>query len=84
MSGWYSPTILENTLGLILYQSFPKREILESSKLFEFADDNFKFDENARKFSKWVKNSVGKGEIACYKQLLLLSQCFQETYSADM
>ena len=25
---------------------FPKREILDSSKLNEFADDNFKFDEN--------------------------------------
>ena len=30
----------------------------------EFADDNFMFDENARKFSKWVENTVGKGEIA--------------------
>ena len=29
----------------------------------EFADDNFKFDENDRKFSKWVENTVGKGEI---------------------
>ena len=32
----------------------------------EFADDNFKFDENGRKLSKWVENTVGKGEIACY------------------
>ena len=30
----------------------------------EFADDNFGFDENRRKFSKWVENTVGKGEIA--------------------
>ena len=37
----------------------------------EFADDNFKFDENGRKSSKWVENSVGKGEIACYEQFLL-------------
>ena len=43
MSGLCSPTILENILGLILYQ--PKRQILESSKLKELADDNFKFDE---------------------------------------
>ena len=28
---------------------------LDSSKLKEFADDNFKFDENGRKFSKWEK-----------------------------
>ena len=38
--------------------------ILDSSKLNEFADDNFKVDENGRKFSKWVENTVGKGEIA--------------------
>ena len=30
----------------------------------EFADDNFKFDENGRKFSKRVENAVEKGEIA--------------------
>ena len=29
----------------------------------ELPDDNFKFDENGRKLSKWVENSVGKGEI---------------------
>ena len=29
-------------------------------------DDNFQFDENSRKFSKQVENTVGKGEIACY------------------
>ena len=42
----------------------------------ETADDNFKFDENSRKFSKRVENT-GKGEIACYKQFLLFPQCFQ-------
>ena len=26
-----------------------------------FVDDNFKFDENGRKFSKWVKSTVKKG-----------------------
>ena len=25
----------------------------------EFADDNFKLDDNGRKFSKWVANTVG-------------------------
>ena len=44
----------------------------------EFADDNFKFDENGRKLSKQVENNVGKGEIACYKQFLLFPQCFQK------
>ena len=32
---------------------FPKRQILDSSKLKELADYNFKFDENCWKFSKW-------------------------------
>ena len=27
----------------------------------EFADYNFKFDENGIKFFKWVENTVGKG-----------------------
>ena len=34
---------------------------------YEFADDNFKFDENGRKLSKQVENTVGKGEIARYE-----------------
>ena len=54
--------------------------ILDSSKLKEFADDNFKFDENGRKLSKWVENTVGKGEIACYEQFLLFPQCFQKAF----
>ena len=37
---------------------------IDSSKLKEVADDNFKVDENGRKFSKRVENTVGKGEIA--------------------
>ena len=31
---------------------------LDSSKLKEFVDDNFKFDENRRKFFKQVENTV--------------------------
>ena len=60
-----------------------KRQTLDSSKLKEFADDNFKFDEKGRKFSKQVENTVGKGEIACYEQFLLFLQCFQKTCTAD-
>ena len=44
----------------------------------EFADDNFKFDENGKKLSKLVENTVGKGEIARYEQFLLFPQCFQK------
>ena len=59
-------------------QPFPKRQILDPSKLKEIADDNFKFDENLRKFSKQVENTAGKGEIAHYEQFLLFPQCFQK------
>ena len=52
--------------------------MLDSSKLKEFADDNFIFNENGRKLSKRVENTVGKGEIARYEQFLLLPLCFQK------
>ena len=42
----------------------------------ETANDNFKFDENGRKLSKWVENTVEKGEIARHEQFLLFPQCF--------
>ena len=44
----------------------------------EFADDNFKFDENGKNFSKQVENTVGKGEMARYEPFLLFPQCFQK------
>ena len=59
------------------YQSYSappgwlNRQTLHSCKLQEFADDNFKLDENGRKFAKKVGNTVGKGEIARYEQFLL-------------
>ena len=56
---------------------------LYSSKLKEFADNNYTFDENGRKFSKRVENPVGKGEIARNEQFLLFPQCFQKTCIAD-
>ena len=49
----------------------------------EFADDNFKFDENGRKVPKQVENTVGKGEIARYEQFLLFPQCFRKACTAD-
>ena len=48
-----------------------------------FADDNFEYNENARKFSIWIENTVGKGEITHYEQFLLFPQCFQKTCIAD-
>ena len=77
MNGKNTP---ERKFALTLSQT----TILDSSKLKEVADDNLKFDENGRKFSKRVENTVGKGEIACDKQFLLFPQCFQKTCTADM
>ena len=60
--------------------TFSKRQILYSSNLKHFADDNFRFDENDREFSKRVENTVGKGEIARYEQFLLFPWCFGKMY----
>ena len=67
----------------ITIQHIPKRQILNTSKLKEFAGDNLRFEENGRKYSQWLENTVGKGEIACYEQFLLFPQCFYKTCTAD-
>ena len=46
--------------SLILYQTTNSRPFQTE----RVGDDNFKFGENGRKLSKWVENTVGKGEIA--------------------
>ena len=58
------------------FNPLPDNKYFDSSK--QFADNNFKFDENGRKLSKRVENTVGKGEIARYEQFLLFPQCFQK------
>ena len=40
--------------------SFPNNKILDSSKLKDFADDNFKFDENGILFFQMVRKHCGK------------------------
>ena len=67
--------------GMVL--TLPKRQMLDSSKLKVFADDNFKFDKNSKTIFKQVENTVGKGKIARYEQFLLFPQCFQKTCTAD-
>ena len=49
--------------NIVVWLPFPKPQILDSSELKEFADDSFNFEGNGRKFSKRVKNTVGKEEI---------------------
>ena len=68
---WYDTADQVCVWLCLLSLPFPKQQILDSSKLKEFADDNFQFDVIGRKFSKQVENTVGKGEIAQHKQFLL-------------
>ena len=67
---------------ILIFNPFPNDKFY-SSKPKEFAYDNFKFDENGRKFSRQVENTVGNREIARYEQFLLFPQCFQNTCAAD-
>ena len=53
-----------------------RRQILDFSKLKEFADYNFKFGKNGRKLSEKVENTVRA--TFCYEQFLLFPQCFQK------
>ena len=47
------------------------------AELKQFADNNFKLvNGNGGKFSKCVENTMGKGEITRYVQLLFFPQCF--------
>ena len=64
-------------LSCKMLTTLSKQQILDSSKLKVFADDNFKFDENGRLFSKRVENTVGKGEVACNEQFLLSHNVFK-------
>ena len=50
----------ELRLVQIQIQSICRQQLLDSSKLKKFADDNFKVDENGRKFSKTGRKHCGK------------------------
>ena len=69
---------VSTVLRYVHINPLPDDKILHWSKLEQSADDKFKFDENSRKFSKRVENTVGKGEIARYEQFLLFPQCLQK------
>ena len=62
---------------------FPNDKLWTLPNKKDFADDNSKFDENDQKFSKWLENTVGKGEIALNEQFLLFPQCSQKTCTSD-
>ena len=60
-------------LSRSIIKRFPKRQ---SFKLKEFADDNFKLDENDSKFPKREENT---GKRRNYEQFLFFPHRFQET-----
>ena len=60
-----------------------KKTVSQTTKIKEFADDNFEFDEKGRKFCGWTESTVGKGGIAHHEQFLLFPKCFQKTRSGD-
>ena len=47
------------------------------------ADDNFKFDENGRKLSKRVENTVENHEISRHWHFFFFPQCFLKICTAD-
>ena len=63
--------LIEDDVGLTI----TRRQILDSSKLKEFADDNWR---KRQKVIQTRRKHCGKGEIARYEQFLLFPQCFQK------
>ena len=66
------------SFGGYVLSSRKRVKILVSSKLTEYAVDNFRLDKNGGKFSERVQNTVGKGEIARYEQFLLFPTVFSK------
>ena len=66
------------SISLKDFLHFPKQQILDSSNLKEFADENINLMKMVERFSKWLENTVGKGKIAHYEQFLLYPKCFQD------
>ena len=59
---WYT------LLSVLVINPLPNCRFLDSFKMKAFADD---------KTNETNENTMGKGEIACYKQFLFFPLCFQ-------
>ena len=78
------PPVLLGKRSEMSCSPFPKRQILDFSKLKEFADDNISnLMKMVEKISKRVENNAGNGEIARHEQFFLFQQCFQKTCTTD-
>ena len=76
--------MLLSTFSSFFFKPFPERQIFNSSKLKEFVDNSFRFDEIGKLLSERVESTAGKGEIAHYEQCLLFPEYFQETCDVDV
>ena len=56
--------VLGNTKEFDVFRNLIPSQILNSSKLKDFAGVNFKMGENGKNVSKSVENTAGKGENA--------------------
>ena len=72
---WWKELIL-----LFPHNPLPEDKILDLSKLKPNTDDILNCIQNEKWVPYRVENIVRKGEIACYKQFLLFSQCFPQLY----
>ena len=57
--------------------------ILGSSNSTPNKDMTTKYGQMGIQLSDWVENTVEKGEIARYEQILLFPQCFQKLSFVD-
>ena len=65
--------IIINIVIINLFLTLSQRQIIDSSKLKEYAEDNLEFDVNGRKFPRWVENTVGK-------EILLVKPVFKRLF----
>ena len=68
------------SFGNLCVQSFPSQHILDSSILEEFADNNFKFDENRSKVSQWE----GRKQCGKRRNCSLAISPFPTVFSKDL
>ena len=82
-----STTYLKKTLfcslvHILVFQPFPKGQILDSSNLKEVADDNFEFDENWQEVVKTVKH-CGKRRNCSLRAISPFPTVFKKACTAD-
>ena len=66
-----------------VHTTLPRRQILDSFKLKEFADDILDLMKMIERSQNTMENTVDKREIARRKRFLLFPQCFQKTCTVD-